>query len=358
MNIFKILATADKELVHSAMLKFFLESDTICDDFIKNFFGISNLQSKGEVNLEQSDKNHKTGDRIRFDLLMTSSKADKTPILVVENKFKATPTLRQLKAYDAYFDLNDIQDVQKVLFVFSKSQLQTSVSNYCKNRWKVVSYFPSFKNNDGGDNLLSWLEGIKSNERLDKKSKLLLNDYFDYLLCYKKKITKFIENSNFVRHNVASNRFIYFQYLLYIQGLISEKLSENQLQGIDASHDGGKNVVPGIAFWIEVKNKNAIGIKSIFSAIDGSTFKLGISYEKKAHETINGFIDSINLFQHTKELKTLALNRNNRKLKSLENNKQESVYSIFTGQILENKPREDVVAEISEISAKYFKKFT
>jgi hypothetical protein len=355
MNFFNILATADKELVHSAMLKFFLESDPIRDDFIKNFIGISNLQSKGEVNLEQSDKNHKTGERIRFDLLMTASKDDKTPILAVENKFKATPTLRQLKTYDDYFELKNIQNVHKVLFVFSECQLPISVSEYCQNRWKVLSYFSLIEDDGIGDNLLRWLERIKSNNRLDEKSKLLLNDYYDYLLSYKKKIRTIIENYNFVRYNLLSERFIYFQYLLYIQGLISEQFSKYQLQDIDASNDEGKNVIPGIAFWMDVENKNNIGIKSVFSAIDGSTFKFGIFYKMKEDETINGFIDRS--FQHTKELKTIALKRNNRNLKSLDNNKQWSVYSIFTGKILENQPREDVVAEIAEISAEYFKKF-
>jgi hypothetical protein len=359
-NIFNILASADKELVHSAMLKFILDSDYLANDFLTNVIGISNLQFKGNTELEQSDKNPQTNKKIRFDLLIRSSKDNKTPILLIENKFKATPTVEQLKLYDDYFESKGIHDIHKVLFVFSKSQLSTNVSDYCHNRWKVVSYVAFVESKEGNHSLLSWLKDAKTHQELDERSKLLINDYYDYLLSLEKEINKLVGNISYVEYTTESNRFIHFQYLLYIQGLISNQLLGKESLNITANNDGGKNVIPSIAFWMGVKNINFKGVDSAFAGIDGNTFKLGISYDKNDKEYLSEVVRLLKNNWKTKNFKTLLLTENNRNLKSLKDpntQKPHSVYSIFTFQIKQKTELTDIVSEIAEISVDYFKNY-
>jgi len=359
INIFEILASADKELVHSSMIKFFLDYDHLGDDFVTNFIGISNLQSRGEIKLEQSYKNHSTGERVRFDLLCTSSKDGMTPIMIIENKFKSTVSIKQLELYDNYLETHDNKNAVKVLFVFSPDQVLGDVHTYCvNNNWKVYSYVPGSSRFTKIKDLVSWLNDVKNKPGLDQKSEILVNDYFDYLESFALIIKDYISNHNFKEFNKSSDRFIYFQYLLYIQQRIIKEFDAKGIKNIIPSHDGGKNVIPGIAFWMPVKNK--LGVNSAFSAIDGNSFKLGISYQKKENKFVSNFITELRNNWKTKNLKTLLLKENNRNLKSLnETNerKQESVYSIFTFKIQENESLSSLISEITEISADYFKNY-
>jgi PD-(D/E)XK nuclease superfamily len=360
-NIFNILASADKELVHSAMLKFILDSDYLANDFLTNVIGISNLQFKGNTELEQSDKNPQTNKKIRFDLLIRSSKDNKTPILLIENKFKATPTVEQLKLYDDYFESKGIHDIHKVLFVFSKSQLSTNVSDYCHNRWKVVSYVTFVESKEGNHSLLSWLKDAKTHPELDERSKLLINDYYDYLRSLEEEINKLVGNITYVRNKNKSNRFIHFQYLLYIQGLISKQLLGKESLNITADNDGGKNIIPSIAFWMGVTNANLKDVISAFASIDGNTFKLGINYYKNDKEDLSSMVTLLRDNWKTKKFKTLIPTKNNQSLKSADQSnkeKEDSVYAIFTFQIKQNAELTNIVSEIAEISVDYFKNYT
>ena len=116
-NIFQILSAGDKELVHSSMLKFLLEKYPL---FLEEFLGDKFEHiSEISIDLEISDKVLADGinKRLRFDLVVKDE--SRKWLFAIENKFKATPTVYQLKLYDKYFEQ------QKILNVENPSQKAT-----------------------------------------------------------------------------------------------------------------------------------------------------------------------------------------------------------------------------------------
>lgn len=112
---------------------------------------------------------------------------------------------------------------------------------------------------------------------------LIINDYKSYLKKYENAVRKLAENNiyqyfknnenNIIDIESNSSRFIYFQYMLYLQTAISKKLNAKPNFKIDPSNDGGKNVIPSVAFWREAGNSYKGLISSAYAGIDGSTFK-------------------------------------------------------------------------------------
>lgn len=359
-NVFEILSASDQELVHSAMFRFFIQNSYLSKSFF-SFLGFP-LKSIGNTELEKSysfiDKNGNKR-KLRFDLLVTESSNKDKPVLVVENKFKATPTAGQLALYDDYFSSANQNKVKKVLFVFSFEQISLDVNKYCeKNNWTIRSYIPEiFFDNETkerkANNLLEWLVSVSSMNVFDEKTKLLLDDYHEYLKCYDNKIRELAKKPIFLRY-AEVERFTYFQYMLLIQRRISEGLYNVGFNNIAATNDGGKNVIPGIAFWMPIYNTKLIGIISAYAAIDGSTFKLGISYDKSECINVNKNIEFLSNNFNT-SFKTLNCTPNNRNIKkSDEGKKSESVHSVYTFEILENQPLDIVLDEIVDASVAYF----
>lgn len=89
-NIFTTLSKDNKELIHSAFLKFLLEEDP---EFSNNLLKVPLKLKKEEVILEKRfTKKH------RLDILIIKDDSDE--VIAIENKFKCLPRKKQLEIYD------------------------------------------------------------------------------------------------------------------------------------------------------------------------------------------------------------------------------------------------------------------
>lgn len=91
-NMFTVLEKDNKELIHSAFLKFLMEQD---NRFYTDFLGLN--ESYGKVVLEKQYSFTKQ-QKGRFDIEIQSN--DGKSIIVVENKFKSFPYHEQFHLYD------------------------------------------------------------------------------------------------------------------------------------------------------------------------------------------------------------------------------------------------------------------
>ena len=142
LNIFDILSASDKELVHSSMLKYFIDFDIFKSEFL-SFLKFKEPKEKLITNLEKAENliiPNEPKKKLRFDLYLTTGNDDK-PKLIIENKFKAIPYLNQLINYDKYFESKKITAIHKVLFVLSEEQIPINIKNYCnQNNWEIRAY--------------------------------------------------------------------------------------------------------------------------------------------------------------------------------------------------------------------------
>ena len=124
-NIFKVLNKDNKELIHSAFLKFLLEED---NSLIEELLGIKldKSEEKIKINLE-----HKIGNQ-RFDIFIKNG----NNIIVIENKFKSLPYLKQLEEYSTVLDKKfSGKTINKYLLYFAKGN-----DFNLPNDWKVITY--------------------------------------------------------------------------------------------------------------------------------------------------------------------------------------------------------------------------
>lgn len=366
LNIFDILSAGDKELVHSSMLKYFIDFEMFKRDFF-SFIAFTEPEEKLYVKLEKTvnlEMANKPKKRLRFDLTLTPND-DGTKVedykLIIENKFKATPHLNQLIDYDQYIKSKELNGIQKILFVLSEEQIPINVKNYChENNWKIRSYiFLDPLKKDPNSNLLDWIDKINLDKNFDARTKLLINDYRDYLKSLRTDIIQFTDNNYFIPYLDTQDRHTYAQYLMFIQSLIYKKFDEAGLKNIITSNDGGKNKIPSIAFWQSENLNAAKPIIAAYTGIDGDTFKLGVNYDKKNHAIVDEFVKQVGreFNPENKGYTTLGSKSNNRTVKAMDANKPnktESVYSIFTFSIHENQPVDNVINDIADISMKYF----
>src|SRR5690606_4913915 len=98
-NMFNVLGKDDKELVHSAYLKFLI---TEHPEIVTDFFELESLKTFKEPRLEcsytftkqkEDGATPKKTQRCRMDLELESK--DGEEIIVIENKFKAIPSNKQ-----------------------------------------------------------------------------------------------------------------------------------------------------------------------------------------------------------------------------------------------------------------------
>ncbi len=372
INIFNLLSVGNKELVHSAMLKFLIENKAT--GFAKEFFKIPD----SELTLEESFG------KGRLDIV---GRLNGEIEFIIENKYKATPTVKQLKAYDDYCkDLSlKRKKIIKILMVFSQNQVPSDVIDHCiKQEWELRSYFSSIKNTD--ENLLNYLEGLKEiiPVEIDEKKQILINDYYDYLKENEMVLNKFINNYKYFSYkeiendmllsipdfNTISSRLIGFQYLLYIQAKISKEIIG--IKDIYSDNDGGKNVIPSIAFWYNSKISDpSISnpfYKLAYFGIDGDSIKVGLNYERReeSNNDTEKFIEKVKeKMKDQITFKSLILQNNNKKIKSIKvdkmdvigpntDNKPSSVHSIYCFITKEEALLDHVVQDCADLAKLFF----
>ena len=165
-NIFTTLEKDNKELIHSAFLKFLIEEN---DLFIKEF-----LKSESFINpkitLEKSYKSTKKGKNIRLDIEIKNDNR----LIVIENKFKSFPNENQLIEYDKVLkkQFSNFQ-TEKFLLCFDKNLFK-------KTNWIVKDY---------SDLLIFLEEYINKISHIEKK--LFVTHYYLFLKDYRDNYIKY-----------------------------------------------------------------------------------------------------------------------------------------------------------------------
>jgi hypothetical protein len=279
-NIFNVLSVADKELVHSSIIKLLIDEKEL--NFTKTFLDIDHFS--GDSKLEEVKKNS-IGKSIRLDIVGFDDSKKTTYKFIIENKFKTTPTINQLEHYDA---LNEINSAKKFLLVFSKDQVPSDVFQYCdENHWQIKSYFNFDLSKK--DSLLELLQEMPKLK--DEKKQYLITEYQEYLSSIKEDLSFLFKNDemynsikieNYLKENNSQSlklREVKFRYLLHIQALLSKKISNFVEWEIVTSNDGGSRPVPSVPFW-----------KGNFMyTIDGDSLKIGFSYNHSKAEFAEQF---------------------------------------------------------------------
>lgn len=275
-NIFNVLSVADKELVHSSIIKLLIDEKEL--NFTKTFLDIDAFS--GVSKLEYVKKNS-VGKSIRLDVV-GFDEFEKTYKFIIENKFKSTPTINQLEDYDA---INEINSAKKFLLVFSEDQVPSDVLQHCdKKKWVIKSYFNFEETIEDNFSLLEVL--IKMPKLKDKKKQYLITEYKEYLSSIKEDLSflfkddKMLNSSDietYLKENNSQSlklREVKFRYLIHIQALLSKKITNFVEWKIVTSNDGGSRPVPSVPFW-----------KGNFMVtIDGDSLKIGFYYDHKKAE--------------------------------------------------------------------------
>lgn len=306
-------------------------------------------------------------------------------MLVIENKFKATPTVEQLELYDKFINPEEsnsskkgpisFNDVKKILFVFSMDSVSGPIIDYCdKYKWKIIPYVKAI---DNKQTLLHFLDDkIKKIKYCptDEKEKLFLLDYILLLKGHQDIIIKLIkpdkEPWTFPKYD-EKNRFYYLQFLLFIQKKIYDRLVPNPdfsklASNLDfpikfsLNNDGGRNNTPSVNFWLDSDVGKGCNIHAVYVSIDGDNLRLGFQYKRRpkdanliSEEFIDKFIKSLNGLHDNNKI---TLERSDKKqVKSNESkDPRYSVYSILT-RSLEDLPVIEVLDELPKIISSYFK---
>lgn len=356
-NIFNILSAGNKELVHSSMIKLFCEIEEF--DFIKKFLDIDTPDDL-KIQIEKSDK--VGGEKIRFDLLGVSCVNNEKVHFLIENKFKATPSVKQLEIYDK----TRKNITKKFLMVFHSNQVPSDVRIYCEqNGWELRSYFSD--GDSENQSLLSFLSFLKVSDNLAENLKLLILEYTNYLKSIHEDIQHLKNNSNYITdrqidewletnklNGILNRRELKFQYLLYIQSTITAKLIFKRSDNITSNNDGGKNNTPSVALW--KKSENIEAIDSFYFAIDGDTMKVGVLYKRKDISKVKVLINSISEnFLKNQDLTSVEVkDRLSSKLKEKDASEKLSVFSLYTFKIKENRLKSDVVEDALKIITSFF----
>jgi len=379
-NIFQILSAGDKELVHSSMIKFLLEeSSSFREKFLDDEY--PELYIKLEISDTVSDNSRNK--RLRFDLLGYDKPDDGKLLFAIENKFKSTPSVHQLKLYDKYFNENKNNlhsNFTKFLIVFSEDQIPSDVRKYCddsNSKWVIRPFFSFEQKNP---NLLNFLQNQTFKSSLQNpKGMFLIKEYKEYLESIYEILNHYMASPTYYSYNTIINtgtenpifapRFIGFQYLLHIQALISKSdliknwIEDSQIK-MYSSNDGGSNVIPSVAFWL---NENKSGKKFDFAyfGIDGDSIKVGFLYKKTNSEITAHFIESIELnvnnYKFLELIKKIEPSKGH-KLKKLNQDeindekmmKSQSVCSIYTFKAKKEQTKDNVVNDCIRLAYDFF----
>jgi hypothetical protein len=293
---------------------------------------------------------------------------------LLENKFKATPSTNQLALYDDALKDKKNENAKKFLMVFSLDQLPSDVSVYCKdNDWAMKTYFAkSDKSNDSKNvSLLTFLKSLDLSLIKCEKKKFLIQEYRDYLECIFEQVKVLTQDEKYLTSSTISNkssekhasnkqilnsRELHFQYLLYIQSLITGRL-ENKGFEFKSNNDGVKNNIPSIALWKDSKEEKK-SIKSLYFGIDGDSLKVGVLFKRKDGELIRNEVELIQLEMEDKITKDIhyliPTKQNPSKIKMDKNSTKLSVFSLFTFKVVEGSSKEEVVNDAVKLVEHYF----
>jgi len=350
-SIFDVLYAADKELVHSAMLKFLIEFEGTKKGVL-DLLEPKTFHSETVFPILEKIYPTENGNRVRFDLVLFNRRDNQltNPLLVIENKFKATPTITQLKSYDEFLKEKNIK---KVLFVFSLETVSYTHEKYCiQNGWAIISYLP-ISLVENGCSVLETLERLNNRENKEHNTKewFLVNEYITSLQGYRKKFNEYIILPVFPKYQ-PEKRFFHFQFLLYFQRKIWSKilgLNTNLEKFVDVGY--GTNTVPSIHFWLpfnDIGVYQKLGVCAVYTAIDGSTFKLGVFYNKTVAGDCKYIVEKIKLCLDGQEI----LKFKEKRIKwSKENRRENSVYAPFSCDLHNMKDSENEI-NLEEIETK------
>lgn len=329
-------------------------------DFIKRFLNIDDKHENLKILLEKSKKVEKK--IIRFDLLGVNKENQDIAYFLIENKFKATPSVKQLELYDK----TQKSITKKFLMVFHSNQVTSDVRIYCEqNGWELRSYFCD--GDSENQSLLSFLSSLRVNDSLAENLKILISEYTNYLKSIHEDIQHLKNNSNYITdrqidewletnklNGILNRRELKFQYLLYIQSAITEELNFKESDNIVSNNDGGKNNTPSVALW--KKSENIEAIDSFYFAIDGDTMKVGVLYKRKNSSKVKNLINSIseNFLKNQYLTSVEVKERLSSKLKEKDASEKLSVFSMYTFKIKENQLKSDVVDDALKIITSFF----
>lgn len=372
-NIFHILSAGDKELVHSSMLKFLIEEYHL---FRKEFLGDPFEDKELYIKLEHSEKGKveyqvndelKTNNKyIRFDLVVQDKEGKW--LFAIENKFKATPTVKQLQSYDNFFSKNKDKlhsNFEKLLIIFSAEQIPLDVELYRKKEnWKIRSYFDFHNPTSDEITVIKILEKINKTKIDNPLLMTLSHQYGDYLESIKSILKPCFENISLLsgehfkdlangkqKYNILRDRDLWFRYLLHLQSLISKKVivatkinSEIEYNA-STGNDGGSRPIPSVPFW---------GKNNKFFTFDGDSMKIGFWYYHNKSEIAAKIKEELNIQLDKSEIWVKYLNGkiNNTKIKT---NGNSSVLSLVSYDVKNWKNKEKFINDASTIFNEYFK---
>jgi len=339
-NIFEILSKDDKEIVHSAFLKFIFEEQP---EMINEILGVSckhDFNIEQEVNLKDKLQIKKIKKKIknnRIDLFLSS----KNTIILIENKFKSLPSLEQLEAYDEILENRNkfIDDeINRILICFEYQKKKIG-------NWKVIKY----------SEILAVLK--KNQNKFKNDEHILVKHYIKFLEKYIEKYKslhnpeseELIELFESLKEKKSNRNF----WLKIIYSEIGIKFEEEKFE---IKHISTKtpaiDVIP--KNWAPLGNKNS----NFYIQFQGDCLKFYFSYQ---HD--DDFSDII------KDVKTIINKLNKfpdfssgtfKKLpkKSRENKRTDSSFFVYMENILDNDDLRGnfTVEEIYNYINKFYKK--
>lgn len=171
-NFFEVLGKDNKELIHSAFLKFLLEDS----DLIWNkLFGIDR-ENVTDILLEKTFK-VKNGDKnklCRIDIEAKNGNGE--VVLVVENKFKSFPYPSQLEFYNQHYKIKN-----KFLICFDAGLIDFEVEG-----WRFIGY----------EKLLNFIEKYYLNPEQEDDKSIFIKHYYKFLQTFFIKYEDVQDNSS------------------------------------------------------------------------------------------------------------------------------------------------------------------
>ncbi len=268
-NIFKILEKDNKELIHSAFIKFLLEE---YKGFQNDFLG-NTLMENCTINLEKSfsykkRKNDKSN-KGRFDIEILNN----NEVIIIENKFKSFPLSSQLEGYNnAISKLYPNQVVNKILLCFDKELVTENLG------WKTLDY---------GD-LIPLIE--KLNIKTDnQEKKIFINHYTDLLKEYYETYNVVNKDISYYLSNQKDNRNKFWVSLIYSNLAIRlEKYFKLNSIDVNIISNTGNTKTPIIN--IIPKHWNVKGVELLIQIQDGIVKFYAHTGDKKFLKDIREFM--------------------------------------------------------------------
>jgi hypothetical protein len=224
-NYFRVLDSADKEMMHSAMLKLLLQFD---DYFRRELFPA--FPESIDPNTVVTEKVYPGKKRIDVE----AHSANGRHILVIENKFKSFPTSAQLEKYDAIYatvakgSKSAPETIVKYLVCFDESGVafrndKSLVRTNSGAEWHILTY------DRIRDVLAAYLEG---NTSLPTYQKEFFVHYVAWLDAYYKRFTAIWQNYSlaFAQELERKERSFWKCLILYALGNAFSERCRNECQ--------------------------------------------------------------------------------------------------------------------------------